>query len=128
HVTTSLCESTALSAFRFAAIDQESTPVSLAMLATDGFGNSQVADPWQPAVGEDLYDLVAERGWEWVRENLPTWVGRCASHQGSRDDTTVVLALGPTSPRRRETRPARTTVADPASDETIPMTRPTGQS
>ena len=46
--------------------------------------------------GEDLYDLVAERGWEWVREALPTWVRRCASYEGSGDDTTVVLAMGPT--------------------------------
>jgi hypothetical protein len=127
HITTSLCQSTALSAFRYAAIDQRSTPVSLVMLATDGYGNSQVADPWQPAVGEDLYNLVAERGWEWVREALPTWVSRCASYEGSGDDTTVALAMGPTSPRRRQARPAGTTAADPAAGETIPMTTPTGR-
>jgi serine/threonine protein phosphatase PrpC len=126
RISTSLCQSTALSSFRYAAIDQESTPVSLVMLATDGYGNSQVADPWQPAVGEDLYDLVAERGWEWVREALPTWVSRCASNEGSRDDTTVALAMGPSSPRRRESRPAPTTVAEAGSNETVPMTTPRG--
>jgi hypothetical protein len=127
HITTSLCQSTALSAFRYAAIDQESTPVSLVMLATDGYGNSQVADPWQPAVGEDLYDLVAERGWDWVCDALPTWVSRCASYEGSGDDTTVVLAQGPTPPRRRESPPARTTLADAGPDETVPTTTPTGE-
>jgi hypothetical protein len=126
HITTSLCEPTALSSFRYSAIDQESTPVSLVMLATDGYGNSQVADPWQPAVGGDLYDLVAERGWGWVGEALPTWVSRCASYEGSGDDTTVVLAIGPISPRRRESVPGRTTLADDGSDEMIPTTTPTG--
>jgi hypothetical protein len=126
HITTSLCEPTALSAFRYAAIDQQSAPVSLVMLATDGYGNSQVADPWQPAVGEDLYDLVAERGWDWVRQALPTWVGRCASYEGSGDDTTVVLAMGPTPPRRRESLAVRTTLADDGPDETIPTTTSIG--
>jgi hypothetical protein len=126
HITTSLCEPTALSSFRYAAIDQESTPVSLVMLATDGYGNSQVADPWQPAVGMDLYDLVAERGWEWVREALPTWVGRCASYEGSGDDTTVVLAMGPTLPRRRQSVPTGTTLADDEPDETIATRASTG--
>ena len=121
HITTSLCQSTALSAFRYAAIDQDSTPVSLVMLATDGYGNAQVADPWQPAVGEDLYDLVTERGWDWVREALPTWVRRCASYEGSGDDTTVALAMGPTSPRRREAPSARATVVDVGPDETVRM-------
>jgi hypothetical protein len=126
HISTSLCQSTALLSFRYAAIDQESTPVSLVMLATDGYGNSQIADPWQPAVGEDLYDLVAERGWDWVREVLPTWVSRCASNEGSRDDTTVALAMGPSSPRSRESQPTRTTVAEAVSNETVPMTTPRG--
>jgi hypothetical protein len=124
HITTSLCEPTALSSFRYAAIDQESTPVSLVMLATDGYGNSQVADPWQPAVGVDLYDLVAERGWEWVREALPTWVDRCASYEGSGDDTTVVLAMGPIPPRGRPSVPTGTTLGDDELAETLPTGGP----
>ncbi len=93
HRTTSLCQTTALDAFRLGSIDRSaSTPVAV-ILATDGYGNSQVAEPWQPAVGADLANLLREHGPRWVGGQLREWTKRCASSEGSGDDTTVALIL-----------------------------------
>jgi hypothetical protein len=91
--TTSLCQDDALSRFRVAVIDLGERPVDVLLLATDGFGNAQVAEPWHQAVGVDLRVFVHERGAGWVGEQLPAWAARCASTQGSGDDTTLALLV-----------------------------------
>jgi hypothetical protein len=91
--TTSLCQESAIGSFRVAAIDQSATPLLALMVATDGFGNAQVADPWPAAVGSDLVSMLRAHGSPWVQDQLPGWVQRCASSEGSGDDTTVVLAV-----------------------------------
>ncbi|MGP8161235.1 MAG: protein phosphatase 2C domain-containing protein [Candidatus Dormibacteria bacterium] len=91
--TTSLCQSGALSLFRVAVIDQGELPVGAILLATDGFGNAQAVEPWHQAVGADLLAFVRDRGAGWVGEQLPGWAARCASAQGSGDDTTLALLV-----------------------------------
>jgi serine/threonine protein phosphatase PrpC len=94
--TTSLCQSSAIGSFRVAVIDRASVPIRGLLMATDGFGNAQTADPWSGAVGGDIVALLNEHGDEWVGAQLPGWAERCASADGSGDDTTVVLALART--------------------------------
>jgi hypothetical protein len=91
--TTSLCQRTAVSSFRIAVIDHATRPLLALMLATDGFGNAQASDPWPPAVGADIASMLRSHGSAWVGHQLPAWVDRCASREGSGDDTTVVLAV-----------------------------------
>ena len=95
--TTSMCQSNAIDSFRVAAIDLAATDLVGVLLATDGFGNAQAADPWEPAVGADLVDMVRAQGVDWVEQQLPEWVKQCASADGSADDTTVALLLAPAS-------------------------------
>ncbi len=120
--TTSLCQPDATDAFRVAAIDRTMTEVAGILLATDGFGNAQIADPWEPAVGSDLLDMVRQRGLGWIEEQLPTWVDECASVEGSADDVTVALVLttetsaltpGPQSTELGDTVPATLLVPNP---------------
>ncbi|MGO9342843.1 MAG: protein phosphatase 2C domain-containing protein [Acidimicrobiales bacterium] len=92
HRTTSLCQTTALESFRLGTVDLSTSRPVAVMLATDGFGNSQVADPWPPAVGADLARLLEEHRPAWVGHQLSDWTIRCAS-EGSGDDTTVALIL-----------------------------------
>jgi hypothetical protein len=91
--TTSLCQSSAVNSFRVAVIDRASIAVRGILMATDGYGNAQTADPWPTAVGRDIVGLLDEHGDEWVGEQLPAWTARCASAEGSGDDTTVLLAV-----------------------------------
>jgi serine/threonine protein phosphatase PrpC len=91
--TTSLCQADAEEAFRVGIQDLEEDPLLALLLATDGFGNSQVADPWQPSVGQDLAELAAEHDHRWFDRQIPQWAQRCASTEGSGDDTTIVLML-----------------------------------
>lgn len=91
--TTSLCQESAIGSFRLALIDQVSTPLLALMAATDGFGNAQASDPWPPAVGADIVSMLRSHGSAWVGDQLPAWVERCASKEGSGDDTTVVLVV-----------------------------------
>jgi serine/threonine protein phosphatase PrpC len=93
HYTTSLCQAAAVDSFRITLIDQSSTPLVALLLATDGFGNAQLSDPWPPAVGADVVSMLRSHGIPWVQEQLPIWVERCASKEGSGDDTTVVLVV-----------------------------------
>lgn len=97
--TSSLCQDDALSAFRFSVVDLARTPLAALLLATDGFGNSQVQDPWYPAFSADLLRLVGERGVAWVGEHLEGWAELCASSEGSGDDTTLALMLGEVTAR-----------------------------
>src|SRR4029077_7401270 len=54
RLTTSLCGPRAEDEFRAAVVDTSTTPLIGVMLATDGYGNAQVADPWTDAVSTDL--------------------------------------------------------------------------
>lgn len=49
--TTSLCQRGAVSSFRVAAHHLRSEPLLALLLGTDGYGNAQAADPWQPGRG-----------------------------------------------------------------------------
>ena len=93
HSTTSLCQFDAADAFRIAVLNLPDSPVAALLLATDGFGNAQAADPWYQSVGGDLARLAAERGAGWVGAQLPVWAARCASAEGSGDDTALALLL-----------------------------------
>ncbi len=89
--TTSMCQPDASSAFRVAVLDTRLSRPGMLLLATDGFGNAQTANPWQEVVGLDLLRFARDRGIEWVRDQLPIWAARCASSEGSGDDTSVIL-------------------------------------
>ena len=93
--TTSLCQEDPEGSFRGGVIEWPRRPVAALALCTDGYGNAQATDPWQPAFGADLARLLHERGSDWVAEELPRWVALCASAEGSGDDATVALLLGP---------------------------------
>lgn len=93
--TTSLCQADAQESFRCGAISWVERPVAAVALCSDGYGNAQATDPWQPAFGADLARLLHERGPAWIAHELPQWVALCASAEGSGDDTTVALILGP---------------------------------
>jgi hypothetical protein len=104
HRTTSLCQTNALDAFRLGTVDRStSTPVAV-ILATDGYGNAQVAEPWEPVVSADLAKLLHDHSPDWVGGRLREWTARCASSDGSGDDTTVALIIaadGPVGPAPR---------------------------
>ena len=94
-LTTSLCQQNAQAAFRIGVHNLGEVPLLALLLATDGFGNAQTADPWQPGVGRDLAELAAEHDHRWFGDQVPKWAERCASAEGSGDDTTIVLLLNP---------------------------------
>jgi hypothetical protein len=129
--TTSLCGARAEEEFRAAVVDTSTTPLLGVMLATDGYGNAQAADPWTDAVSADLAELINDRPREWLAGQLPLWASRCASADGSADDTTIALLIAPSAAGRRHAVPD-----EPATDEVTtaaarrlaePTTRPNGQ-
>jgi protein phosphatase 2C-like protein len=91
--TTSLCQPDALGSFRTAAHDLRQVPLAALLLATDGYGNAQADEPWQPRVSRDLAGLAACHDHHWFGPELPGWAQRCASAEGSGDDTTIALLL-----------------------------------
>lgn len=91
--TTSLCQPDAVDAFRVAVVNLRASAIAALLLATDGFGNAQTADPWYQPVGGDLLRLAQEHGINWMSERLPVWAARCASSEGSGDDTALALLL-----------------------------------
>jgi hypothetical protein len=93
--TTSLCGPRPEGDFRVRAVDLEQTPLLALLIATDGYGNAQAADPWAEAVSADLAELIGERDPQWFGEQLPVWASRCASADGSGDDTTIALLIAP---------------------------------
>jgi hypothetical protein len=46
--------------------------------------------------------MAAEHGEEWIGAQLPRWVERCASGEGSGDDTTVAIAIADPAAAGRE--------------------------
>jgi hypothetical protein len=95
--TTSLCGPRPEDEFRVAVVDTSRTPLLGVMLATDGYGNAQVADPWTDLVSADLAELISDRPPEWLAGQLPLWASRCASADGSADDTTIALLIAPSA-------------------------------
>src|SRR5215472_16157588 len=93
--TTSLCSPGAAGSFRVAAAGLAGTPLLGVLLATDGYGNAQVARAWEAMVSADLAGLIPARPASWLASQLPVWAGRCASLDGSGDDTTLALLLAP---------------------------------
>ena len=91
--TTSLCQPDALGAFRTGAHDLSQVPLAALLLATDGYGNAQADEPWQPRVGRDLAEFAAWYDRHWFGPKVPDWAQRCASAEGSGDDTTIALLL-----------------------------------
>lgn len=118
-VTTSLCGPSAQSDFRVAVVDTVSTPLLAVLLATDGYGNAQVVEEWPRAFSEDLAWMLRDRDAQWLASQLPSWTARCASSEGSADDTSVALLLGPTAATRstRPGGPGRSDL-DPGTEET----------
>ena len=82
------------SSFRVGAVDTSRTALLGILLATDGYGNAQARD-WEAAVSADLAGLIATRPVQWLASQLPVWAARCASLDGSADDTTLALILAP---------------------------------
>jgi hypothetical protein len=74
-------------------LDLGEMPLLAVLLATDGFGNAQAADPWQPGVGQDLARFARDHDPDWFERQVPAWAERCASADGSADDTTIALLL-----------------------------------
>jgi hypothetical protein len=116
--TTSLCGPRAEDEFRVAVVDIAITPLLGVILATDGYGNAQVADPWTDAVSADLAELINDRPPEWLAGQLPLWASRCASADGSADDTTIALLIAPSATGWRHAVPD-----EPAADEATTAAR-----
>ena len=115
--TTSLCGPRVEDQFRAAVVDASTTPLLGVLLATDGYGNAQVADPWADAVCADLAELISDRPPEWLAGQLPLWASRCASADGSADDTTIALLIAPSATGWRHAANA-----EPAGDEVTTVT------
>jgi hypothetical protein len=120
--TTSLCGPEAERDFRAGVVDMSATALSGVLLATDGYGNAQVADPWAEAVSADLAQLISDRPPQWLAGQLPSWAGRCASADGSADDTTVALLLAPQTPAWPQAAP-QTPASPEAAAETVDIPR-----
>jgi len=103
--TTSLCSPGAAESFRVAAAGLASTPLLGVLLATDGYGNAQVAQAWEAVASAGLAALIPARPASWLASQLPVWAGRCASVDGSGDDTTLSLLLAPAAPGPGSTAP-----------------------
>jgi hypothetical protein len=93
--TTSLCSQGAGHSFRVAGVDLTATAVLAALLATDGYGNAQVAQVWESVVSAELAGLITTRPMSWMASQLQAQAGQCASVDGSADDTTLALLLAP---------------------------------
>ena len=117
--TTSLCQADAAAAFRVGVIQLAASPLFAVLVATDGFGNAQADDPWQPGLAADLVRLAVGHGVGWFASQVPGWAAQCASSEGSGDDSTLALAVNSAvAPAHRERRPGHrlqpSVVAGPA--------------
>jgi hypothetical protein len=93
--TTSLCSPGAGDSFRVAAVELTGTAVLGALLATDGYGNAQVAQTWEGVVSAELAGPIMTRPLTWMASQLQAQAGQCASVDGSADDTTLALLVAP---------------------------------
>lgn len=104
-VTTSLCGPDAAADFRIGVVNITQTPLLATLLATDGYGNAQVAERWPDSFSKDMAWLLRERDTRWLASQLPGWAARCASAEGSADDTTVALLISPAGQASRTITP-----------------------
>jgi len=93
--TTSLCSLGAEDSFRVAEVDLAGMAVLGALLATDGYGNAQVAQVWESVLSAEFAGLITTRPVSWMTSQLQAQAGQCASVDGSADDTTLALLLAP---------------------------------
>jgi hypothetical protein len=114
--TMSLCQLDALAHVKVAVHDVVADRLAAILLATDGYGNAQAADPWQLGVGADLARFAGAEPAAWFAEQVPQWAAICASAQGSGDDTTLALLIPPPIAART----ARPAAAAPAVAATVP--------
>jgi hypothetical protein len=116
--TTSLCGPRSELEFRAAVVNTAITPLLGVLVATDGYGNAQVAEPWPGAVSSDLAEQMGCRQPEWLAEQLPLWASHCASADGSADDTTIALLIAPSAAalRQEETRRQQQATVPPADE------------
>ena len=119
-VTTSLCGPDPRSDFRVAVVDTSKVPLLAVLLATDGYGNAQVVDRWPSAFSEDLARMLTERDLNWLASQLPAWAARCASAEGSADDTTVALLISPAVAAERTAVAAGPGPDEGSEETTIP--------
>jgi hypothetical protein len=130
--TTSLCGQDATLDFRIAVINTARTPLLAALMATDGYGNAQVFEQWPSSFSKDLAWLLREHDMRWLASQLPTWAARCASADGSADDTTIALLISPAGQTGNGAAPpgrAGAAAADPeagSEETTIPAAVRTG--
>ena len=131
-VTTSLCGSDPGADFRVAAVDASQNQLRAVLLATDGYGNAQVVEEWPQAFSEDLAWMLRDRDVNWLASQLPSWAARCASPDGSADDTTVALLISPASARPpaggqgqdADAGSEETTIPSPPHADTVPIQLP----
>lgn len=118
--TTSICQVDAVDSMRYAVVPVSDKSIGAVMLATDGYGNAQVRNDWEIAFGSDLAALLAQHGSAWIAEQLPKWVAKCASSEGSGDDVTVALlfAMG------TEWKDGKRSSALPAADAAATVVSP----
>jgi hypothetical protein len=128
--TTSLCGPRAEQEFRAAAVNTAITPLLGVLLATDGYGNAQMADPWPDAVSSDLAELIGDRQPAWLAEQLPLWASHCASTDGSGDDTSIAFLIAPSAAalRQAETRRQQQATVPPAGEFPAGETQATADS
>jgi hypothetical protein len=127
--TTSLCGPRAEHEFRAAVVNTAITPLLGVLLATDGYGNAQEAEPWPDAVSSDLAELIGEGQPERLAEQVPLWASHCASAEGSGDDTTIALLIAPSAAvlRQEETRRQQQATVPPADEFPAEATRTTAE-
>lgn len=116
-VTTSLCGKNPIADFRVAVVSTDQTPLLALMLATDGYGNAQMLEEWPTSFSKDMAWLLRERDTSWIETQLPTWAARCASADGSADDTTVALLISPAGQAARPIMPPGSFGAGGSADD-----------
>jgi hypothetical protein len=122
-VTTSLCGADPHSDFRIAVVDAAQEPLIAVLLATDGYGNAQVIEAWPGAFSKDLAWMLGERDLQWLASQLPAWAARCASADGSADDTTVALLVSAAASVLRADGPGAAGAGNGSEETTIPAVR-----
>ncbi len=119
-VTTSLCGSDPRRDFRVAVVSTKQNPLIAVLLATDGYGNAQVVEDWPAAFAADLAWMLRDRDVHWLASQLPSWAARCASSDGSADDTTVALMVSPAAAMLRPAIPSAQGADDGSEETTVP--------
>jgi len=122
-VTTSLCGADPHSDFRIAVVDTAQEPLIAVLLATDGYGNAQVIEAWPGAFSKDLAWMLSERDLQWLASQLPAWAARCASADGSADDTTVALLVSAAASVLRADGAVSAGAGNGSEETTIPAVR-----